>query len=333
MQPPSHPDYYALTPDQILDAVEHQGWRCDGRLLALNSYENRVYQVGIEDAAPVVVKFYRPERWDDDAILEEHAFAAELVEAEIPVVAPMRDAEGATLQRAGSFRFAVFPRCGGRAPELDNLDHLEQLGRFLGRMHAVAANRPFVHRPTLTVESFGESSCRFLLEAGFIPADLEHAYRTLAVDVLRHVRWCFERAGDVRSIRLHGDFHAGNILWSDAGPHLVDLDDARMGPAVQDLWMCLSGDRGGRTIVLDALLEGYTLFADFDPLELHLVEALRTLRMMHYHAWLARRWDDPAFPRAFPWFNNQRCWEQHILDLREQVALMQEPPLAWMGAA
>jgi Ser/Thr protein kinase RdoA (MazF antagonist) len=321
--------YQALDPDAVLTAVESLGWHTDGRLLALNSYENRVYQVGIEDAGPVVVKFYRPARWSDAAILEEHAFTLDLAEREIPVVAPLVDSQGRTLHQSGPYRFAVYPRQGGRAPELEDLDHLEQLGRFLGRVHALGEVRPFEHRPTLDIEQFGVQSYGYLLDHGWLPAELELSYRTLAEDLLVRVRACYARAGAVRIIRLHGDCHAGNVLWTDAGPHIVDFDDARMGPAVQDLWMFLSGDRQQMTVGVDALLEGYTQFRDFDPRELNLVEALRTLRMMHYAAWLARRWTDPAFPRAFPWFNDPRYWDEHILALREQAALMDEPPLQW----
>jgi len=321
--------YLQLGPEAVLAAVEGAGYRCDGRLLALNSYENRVYQVGLEDAEPVVAKFYRPRRWSDAQILEEHRFTQDLAELEIPVVAPIADAEGGTLHRHGPFRFALYPRRGGRAPDLEDPAQLEQFGRFLGRIHAFGAVRPFVHRPALTVEGFGEESRAFLLENGFIPRDLEPAYGTLTEDLLRRVRGCFERAGDVRVLRLHGDCHPGNILWTAEGPHIVDFDDARNGPAVQDLWMFLSGDRAFMTARLADLLEGYTRFYEFDPRELHLIEALRTLRMLHYAAWIARRWNDPAFPRAFPWFAAPRYWEEHILSLREQAALMDEPPLAW----
>jgi Ser/Thr protein kinase RdoA (MazF antagonist) len=321
--------YQQLQPENILTAVESVGFRCDGCLLALNSYENRVYQVGLEDATPLIAKFYRPHRWKDAAIQEEHDFAHELAANEIPVIAPCRDSTGATLHHHHRFRFAVFPRCGGRAPELDNPDHLLQLGRFSGRLHAVGGSRRFEYRPEITIENFGENSVRFLLEGDFIPPDLTVAYQTLAVDLLQRVRTCFERAGEYRHIRLHGDCHAGNVLWTDDGPHIVDLDDARSGPAVQDLWMFLSGPPHEQTGQLHHLLDGYTQFCDFDARQLHLVEALRTLRLMHYYAWLARRWGDPAFPRAFPWFNTQRCWEDHVLSLREQAALMDEQPLQW----
>jgi Ser/Thr protein kinase RdoA (MazF antagonist) len=321
--------YQRLNPDQVLDAVESQGFPCDGRMLALNSFENRVYQVGLEDGEPVIAKFYRPARWSDGAIQEEHDFARQLADADVPVVPPLADTAGRTLFRQGPFRFALFPRVGGRAPQLDNQAHLEQLGRFLGRLHAVGAAGAFRERPSLNLESYGIESYRFLLKEGFIPPELTAAYRSLAEDLIQRIQWCFERAGDVGWIRTHADFHMGNILWTETGPRVVDLDDARTAPAVQDLWMLISGERGERTWGLHAVLDGYTQFRDFDPRELHLVEALRTLRMMHYYAWIARRWTDPAFPRMFSWFNTQRCWEDHILALREQAAAMDEEPLHW----
>lgn len=321
--------YAQLGPEAVLAAVESAGYTCDGRLLALNSYENRVYQVGLDDAPALVAKFYRPGRWSDAQILEEHGYTVDLAQREIPVVAPIADAHGRTLLHHGPFRFALYPRRGGRAPDLEDPAQLEQLGRFLARIHAYGALRPFEHRPQIDIEHFGVESYRFLLEHGFIPRELETAYRTLAEDLIVRMRACFERAGPVPRLRLHGDCHPGNILWTDDGPHIVDFDDARMGPAVQDLWMFLSGDRTFMTARLADLLEGYTQFHDFDPRELNLVEALRTLRMLHYAAWIARRWGDPAFPRAFPWFAGGRYWEEHILALREQAALMDEPPLVW----
>jgi Ser/Thr protein kinase RdoA (MazF antagonist) len=321
----AHP-YASLTPDAVLDALESAGVRGDGRLLALNSYENRVYQVYVEDAPSVVAKFYRPARWTDAQILEEHAFALELGEREIPVVAPLVLA-GKTLHEHGGFRFAVYPRRGGRMPELDDPDTLEWIGRFIGRIHAVGAVRPFAERPALDIASFGVEPRDWLLEHGFVPPDLRAAWTSVVDLALDGVRRCYDRAGDVRAIRLHGDCHSGNILWTDDGPHFVDLDDARMGPAMQDLWMLLSGDRPAMTKALSDVLAGYEDFMALDRRELALVEALRTLRLVHYSAWLARRWDDPAFPAAFPWFNTQRYWQDRILELREQVALMDEPPL------
>jgi Ser/Thr protein kinase RdoA (MazF antagonist) len=322
---PSHP-FSELGPDAVLDALATAGLYGDGRLLALNSYENRVYQVGIEDAKPVVVKFYRPGRWSDAAILEEHAFVAELQAHEIPAVPPLV-IDGRTLHTAGQFRFAVFERHGGRAPELDDPKVLEWTGRFIGRIHAVGAVAPFRERPALDIDTFGADSRDYLLANNFLPAELIEPYRSVAAQALDGVRRCYDRAGDVPLLRLHGDCHGGNVLWTDAGPHFVDFDDARMGPAVQDLWIMLSGERGDMVRQMSDILAGYEDFCEFDPRQLYLVEALRTLRLLHYAAWLARRWNDPAFPAAFPWFNTQRYWQDRILELREQVALMDEPPL------
>jgi Ser/Thr protein kinase RdoA (MazF antagonist) len=316
----AHP-YSRLTPDAVLDAVAAAGFPPDGRLLALNSYENRVYQVWLDSGAVVVAKFYRPGRWSDAQIDEEHAFAHELAEREIPVVAPLKSL------KFDDFRVAVYPRRGGRTPELDDKRTLEWIGRFIGRIHAVGAARRFQHREALTPKTFGRESRTFLLQTRFIPADLLEAWKAVTEQALSAVERCYERAGDVRPIRLHGDCHPGNILWTDDGPHFVDLDDARTGPAMQDLWMLLSGDRASMTRQLSDVLAGYEDFAELDRRELHLLEALRTLRLIHYSAWIARRWDDPAFPAAFPWFGTQRYWQDRILELREQISLMSEEPL------
>ena len=329
--------FSSLTPDSLLDALEAIGLRPDGRLLALNSYENRVYQVFIEEGAPLVCKFYRAGRWSDAAILEEHAFSTELAERELPVVAPLAIG-GQTLHHRGELRFAVFPRQRGRAPEFDSGQTLEWMGRFIGRMHAVGALKPFVDRPELNIETFGEEPRDFLERGGFLPPELEDVYFGVVDQALCGVRQCFERAGKVATLRLHGDCHAGNVLWVEGGdgvggdlggggPCFVDFDDARMGPAIQDLWMLLSGERADQIRQLADVLAGYEDFYEFDSRELYLVEALRTLRLIHYAGWLARRWDDPAFPAAFPWFNSQRYWQDRILELREQIALMDEPPL------
>jgi len=319
-----HP-YTALTPDVIIDAVEALGHRCDGRVLALNSYENRVYQVGVEDGPPVVAKFYRPGRWSTPAILEEHDFALELSRAEIPVIAPLLRG-GKSLFEAAGFRYAVYPRCGGHWPELATRDERLWMGRFLGRIHAVGALRAFRERPALDWRVLGSETAEFLLESGWIPPHLEPAYESLARDVLALVEQRFAEATPYRRLRLHGDCHPGNVLWTDEGPHFVDLDDCVTGPAVQDLWMLVSGGSDEMGAQLSELLEGYARFADFDRRELLLVEPLRTLRIMHYAGWLARRWEDPAFPRAFPWFGESRFWEQHVLNLREQLAAMLEGP-------
>jgi Ser/Thr protein kinase RdoA (MazF antagonist) len=321
-----HP-YTELTPDRVMQAIETKGFCCDGSLLALNSYENRVYQVGIEDANPLIAKFYRPQRWADEAILEEHRFTLSLAELEIPVVAPL-EIGGETLFRHAGFRFALYPRRGGHWPELEQPEHLRWMGRFIARIHNLGASKPFSARPTISIDSYGTESRNYLLENDFLPPDLETSYQTLVDDVLMLVRQRFAEAGQVSLIRLHGDCHPGNILWTDAGPHFVDFDDARMGPAIQDLWMLLSGERHEMEPQLQAVLEGYREFRSFDMRELQLIEPLRTLRMLHYSAWLARRWGDPAFPHNFPWFNTQQYWQEQILSLREQVAALQEPALS-----
>lgn len=324
--PDSEHPFSVLDPARLLDMLDSVGLEPDGRLLALNSYENRVYQLGLEDAEPVILKVYRPGRWPVASILEEHAFALELADRDIPMVPPMR-INDRSLHEYQGFYFALYRRRGGHAPPLDDPDTREWLGRMLGRLHQVGAMRGFEQRQPIAAILSGERSRDDLLQAQWIPGHIEAAYRSLTDDLLVDIAAAFERAGAWRGIRLHGDFHPGNILWTDAGPHLVDLDDCMTGPAVQDLWMMLSGDRAERTIQLGDILAGYEQFHAFDPRELHLVEALRTLRMMHHAAWLARRWDDPAFPAAFTWFNTDRYWEDHVLSLREQAAAMQEPVL------
>ncbi len=322
--------YSRLTPDVVLDAMDAAGFRGDGRLMPLGSYENRVYQVMRDDAPPLVVKFYRPGRWSDAQIAEEHAFVAELVACEVPAVAPIAR-DGITMHAFAGFRYAVYAKHGGRAPELDRDDVLIRLGRYLARIHSTGAALPFMHRPSLTVESFGDQSRAFLLEHDWLPEDLREAYAGVSQHALAGARRAFARAGDVRELRIHGDVHGGNVLWSianmDAGPHFVDFDDACTGPAVQDLWMLLSGDRDSMQHQLRKVLEGYEQFRAFDRRELFIVEALRTLRHLHYSAWIAQRWHDPAFPAAFPWFNTQRYWQDRILELREQIALMDEEPI------
>ena len=320
----SHP-FATLTPDLVLDAVESLGYLSDARVLALNSYENRVYQVGIEDSAPLIAKFYRPDRWSDAAIREEHAFSHELAECEVPVVEPLQR-DGESLFEHAGFRFALFPRRGGRAPEPGNLDQLYSLGQLLGRLHAVGASRPFEHRETLTVAGFGHASLDTLLEGGFVTRSILPAYESVARDLLNQLDELFARVR-YTPIRLHGDCHPGNLLHRDDAFHVVDLDDCRMGPAVQDLWMMLAGDRQERLGQLSELVDGYNEFHDFEARELPLIEGLRALRLMHHSAWIARRWDDPAFPLAFPWFANERYWGDQILALREQLAALDEEPL------
>jgi Ser/Thr protein kinase RdoA (MazF antagonist) len=320
-----HP-FQTLTPALVMDAVESQGFRCDCRVFALNSYENRVYQVGVEDGLPLIAKFYRPERWSDDQIREEHEFCFELAEQELSVVAPWRNTDRESLFAYQGFRFSLYPRQGGHAPEFDNLDNLEILGRMLGRIHRIGAVRPFAHRPVLDSQTFGHESVAVIRER-FIPVEYRESYQAVTDQLLAVIDQTLADVGQVRLIRTHGDCHSGNILWREGTPHFVDFDDARLAPAVQDLWMMLSGDRPRQLAQLDALLEGYREFNDFDPRELRLIEALRSLRMLHYAAWLARRWDDPLFPRTFPWFNSTRYWGEQIIHLREQLAALADVPL------
>jgi Ser/Thr protein kinase RdoA (MazF antagonist) len=315
-----------LTPEMIWSAVESLGLVSDGRLMPLNSYENRVWQIGLEDGDPVIAKFYRPGRWSDQAIQEEHDFSLELAKTGLSVVAPLI-IDGKTLLKYQAFRFALFPRRGGHAPELGQESTLRSLGQALGRMHAIGALKPFNHRPTLSIAGYGRESVAYLIEHQWIPAHLESPFASLTDHLLEAVTTTWERAGKFRGLRLHGDCHPGNMLWRDDQVHFVDLDDCLTGPAIQDLWMLISGERDERERQFDWLLSGYRLFHDFDPRELHLIEPLRTLRMLHHQTWLARRWDDPAFPLAFPWFEDARHWENVIQQLREQLDELQQPPI------
>jgi Ser/Thr protein kinase RdoA (MazF antagonist) len=317
-----------LSPDLIADAVEAAGFACDGRILALGSYENRVFQVGLEGADPVVVKFYRPGRWSDAAIAEEHAFARELARAEIPIVAPLVvEGDGALGEGPvpvfGGFRFAVYPRRGGQWPELGSEDDRQWIGRFLGRIHAIGATRRFEHRARLSPEAMGRESVAYLVSGERIPDYVRHRYERVTGELLDLVDSRFAHAGTLTYLRIHGDCHRNNVLWTEAGPHFVDLDDCMSGPAVQDLWMLVAGRPAEMRQQLAEILEGYSKFAEFDPIEATLIESLRALRMVHYAAWLARRWHDPAFPRAFPWFGEARYWERHVAELEEQIGALE----------
>ena len=313
-------------PETILAAVELLGYQTSGRMLALNSYENRVYRCELEEGDALVAKFYRPGRWSDEAIGEEHKFALELVEQEIPVVAPILK-EGVSLFEHAGYRFSIYPLRGGRWPDLESREDLNWMGRFIARIHNVGRISSFKHRHKIEINRMGYEAATYLQKQGFIPAYLEIAYQTLVDDLLKEIQAAFERCGSYQSIRLHGDCHRSNVLWTDDGPHFVDLDDCCNGPAIQDLWMLLSGERQEMTEQLCDLLEGYEEFGVLELNELNLIEALRSLRMMHYAAWLAKRWNDPAFPQAFPWFNTDQYWEQHVLELREQLSRLHEPIL------
>jgi len=336
--------YAGLTPDRVLDALDAVGLRGDGRLLQLNSYENRVFQAFLEDGRVVVAKFYRPGRWTDAQILEEHAFAVELEAGEVPVAAPWpltchpQSMHAQHVRQLGptlacfelegqTHRYAVTARVPGRAPEVEDLDTLEWIGRYVGRIHAIGAQGRFDHRVRLDIETFGAEPRAWLLASDLVPPDALQAWRETTARALERVGERWSEAGDVRTLRLHGDCHLGNVLWTSSGPHFVDLDDALTGPAMQDLWMLLSGDRAARALQLDAVLAGYRAFMPFDRRELLLVEALRTLRILHHSAWIARRWADPAFPIAFPWFASPAYWSDQTTRLREQLEALDEPPL------
>jgi len=325
-----HP-YQRLTPDSVIQAVESTGRVADARILALNSYENRVYQVGLEEEEPVIAKFYRPERWSMTQIDEEHRFTQCLYDLDIPVVPPLMiepEADYPTLSNSDGFVFALYPRQGGRAPELDNLDHLHQLGQFIGRIHAAGTAFPLEYRIKLTVQRFAIDCVDYLLSNDFIPDDLRDAYIAITRELLDEIIACSPEQDCYSQITLHGDCHPGNVLWRDDRPHFVDFDDVIRGPAIQDLWMLLSGDTPTRQKQLVEIIEGYEMFMDFDLAELRLIEPLRAMRLLHYNAWLARRWSDPAFPVSFPWFNTPRYWSEHILECKEQLSALRETTLS-----
>ena len=323
-----HP-YARLTPDLILAAVETSGVRCDGTFIALNSYENRVYQVGVEDALPLIVKFYRPHRWSWAAIEEEHKFTIQLADYGIPVVVPEEDHKGKTLREFQGFKLALYQLRVGRAPELGNTEVLESIGRLLGRIHNVGRINRFQHRPVFNIENYLRPGFDYVKKELIVPADIQSSDFLAAEEALVLAADTMNTQTEMMELRIHGDCHSGNILWTDNGPHFVDFDDCRTGPAIQDLWMMLSGEREERTRQLADLLRGYCDFCDFDQRELRLIESLRVIRMLHHTAWLAQRWTDPAFPMHFPWFNTPRYWEEQIQALREQYEQLLKPPIEW----
>ena len=321
----SHP-YATLTPERVMDAVDSLGYLCDARILALNSYENRVYQVGIEDQLPLIAKFYRPGRWSRAAIAEEHQFLFELEREELPVVAPILHG-GESIFEFDGFYFALFPRRGGHAPELSNEDDLELLGRWLGRLHNIGSRKPFAERATIRGGDDIRLAAEQVLKCGLMPDDFRPAYELLIRDLLAHIDQQYP-ADQLKTLRLHGDLHTGNLLLREDVLHMVDFDDCIQGPAMQDIWMLLSGDRAEQRQQLMVISEGYEMFRPFPNHELRLIESLRTVRIVRYAAWLSQRWDDPAFPIAFPWFEGHRFWSEHLLSLREQLAALQEEPLS-----
>lgn len=316
-------DYARLTPDTIIDAIESLGYRSDFRVLALNSYENRVYQVGLEDSTPIIAKFYRPNRWSDEQIREEHEFSLSLHELEVPIIPPML-IHGESLFEYDSFRFSLYERRGGHAPELEDLNCLFNLGQHLGRIHALGKQKPFQYRPDINIQTFATDNQNFILNSQMLPPGLEESYASITQLLIEKVKQKIDYV-DYQKIRLHGDCHLGNILVRPDSLYIVDLDDARNGPAIQDLWMLISGDVNQKQKQLKSILEGYTQFCDFDLRQLHLIEPLRTLRIIHHTGWIAKRWGDPAFPAAFPWFNTERYWSEHILSLKEQFSALDEP--------
>jgi len=320
-----HP-YATLTPDVVMDAVESCGYQCSARILALNSYENRVYQVGLEDQPNLIAKFYRPQRWSVVQIQEEHDFAQALKAVDVPVIAPLRNEQGQSVMTHAGFSFALYPQQGGRAPDLEVPDDLQQLGRLLARLHAMGAEADFKARPTLTVAGMGEAAVADVLASPLLPSSVQSAYQQVTEALLGAIHDRFA-AVPQQAIRLHGDCHTGNILWRDGQAFFVDLDDAMMGPAMQDLWLLLSGDRAQQQAILLEVLLGYEQFYEFPYAQLPLIEPLRALRTMNYAAWLARRWDDPSFPLHFPWFGSERYWWEHIDTLRHQLGAFAEPPL------
>ncbi len=325
-------DYHNLSPEVVLDAVESQGFRVDGRYIVLNSYENRVYQVNLEEGDPIIAKFYRPNRWTNEAIEEEHRFSIELYDAELPVVAPWKNEADVTIFNYQNFRFSLYPRRGGHPPEPSNLDQLYRLGSLMGRLHAFGATKAFEHRKTISVQSHCIEPSAFLIEASFIPNELVKEYKSLTDQIAEQVTQAWAKVPNLKTIRTHGDCHLSNIIWSrDEGPWLLDFDDAAMAPAIQDLWMLISGEPAEKALQMSEILEGYQAFFDFDLAELQLIEPLRSLRMIHYSAWLAHRWDDPAFTKHFPWFNTLHYWQQHLTELDNQIHEMQKPSLQLCG--
>ncbi|MEZ5497381.1 MAG: serine/threonine protein kinase [Gammaproteobacteria bacterium] len=315
-----HP-FEKLVPELIMDAVEEHGFECDGCVFALNSYENRVYQIGVEDSQEsIIAKFYRPNRWSLEQIQEEHDFCFELAEHEIPAIMPIKNTNGESLHCYEGFYFALFAKIGGYTPELDHKDNLQIMARMLARLHNIGEKKLFKHRPKLDIQTFGRYSVEFISNE-FIPFEHKSSYDSVTKQLLEVME---SRLQNAHNIRVHGDLHIGNILMRDDIPFLVDFDDTRLAPAIQDIWMLLSGESHEQQNQLHKIISAYSEFRDFPHHEIKMIESLRTLRMLHHCAWLARRWDDPAFETAFPWFDENSYWLQHIQDLRNQLDALQQ---------
>lgn len=323
--------FVSLLPEELLASLTAFGWACNGHIQAMASYENRVYQVGLDSGQYVVAKFYRPQRWTNEQILEEFEFTDELAGLDLPVLTPLRSPAGDVLCEHGAFRFSVYPKARGHAPSLDNPGQLEQIGRLIARIHSCGLARRFATRTVFTFEHRALDSARYLIDNQCVPDELCDAYLAIAEPVLAIIDQTMQTLRDESCGRIHGDMHAGNLLWTADGPAILDFDDACTGPAMQDLWMFLSGNRSEMQDNLNAIASGYEMFHPFPTAQLNLVESLRTQRIMYHTAWLARRWSDPAFPRAFPWFHTQKFWQEHILSLKEQLALLHEPALHLTG--
>ncbi|PWG69078.1 serine/threonine protein kinase [Enterobacter mori] len=315
--------FQTLHPDTIMDALFEQGVRVDSGLTPLNSYENRVYQFQDEDRQRFVVKFYRPERWSAEQIQEEHQFSHDLLDDDVPVAAPLKFNNQTLLTHEG-FYYAIFPSLGGRQFEADNIDQMEWVARYLGRIHQTGRKKPFIARPTIGIQEYLIEPRQVFETSTLISGGLKDKFLSATDKLIEAVKACWR--DDTATLRLHGDCHAGNILWRD-GPLFVDLDDARMGPAVQDLWMLLNGDKAEQRMQLETIIEAYEEFSPFNSDEIALIEPLRAMRFVYYLAWLIRRWDDPAFPRNFPWLTGEDYWRSQISTFTEQVKVLQEPPL------
>ena len=322
--------FLELTPERILDAVEEFGVRATGRVLQLNSMENRVYEVEIEvedDQVETrhdrfrVAKFYRPQRWSKEQILDEHAFLLDLVERDIPVIAPIQNENGDTLKTIADIHCALFPKSGGRIPQEFTDEELERMGRLIARLHFVGAARPATARIQLSPQTYGIENLEKIISLGFLPNEYFNTYSNLVKTLSQTISPWFD---GIEMLRIHGDLHLANILWDDAGPKLVDFDDMLVGPPIQDLWLIVPGRDEESRRQFRVMINAYQELRAFDRKSLRLVEPLRALRMIHFSAWIAKRWEDPAFKRIFPGFGSNAYWSEQIGDLQDQLSVIRE---------